>query len=345
MPPARTTPQIIAAVALTLGLAIFAVTLFFIDWTETRATAARLGPLLPLVFAPSTAWHLLRTTGFLISFPREHRPGFVRLFRVRLAADGVAYFTIRGVASEPLRVLLLLDRVPAPVATAASTLERLSFGIMGMVIGGIISVWAMQHPDLARGWQGVFGAIAGSALLLVTLLALLMTKQGEYIEPLMTRLHRRTGWAWTSGRVTRFILAVEDQLLALVRGDAKRLWGLVGLALVCYGLMALEVVLVFWAVGQPIALLQVLAIETFSRTMSLPGGLIPAGLGTMEASNVAIVAAFAAGGAGSLALLRRVRSFLWAALGLFLAPRDVLRSHVASPQAFDPGAALASLDR
>ena len=344
MPSARSTPQRIAAVALVVGTAIFAVTLFFIDWAETRATAGRLGLMLPLILVPSITWHLLRTTGWLVSFPRDHRPGFVRLFRVRLAADGVAYFTIRGVASEPLRVLLLLDRVPAAVSAAASALERLSFGIMGMVIAGTISVWAMQHPDLAKGWQGVFGGIAGSALVLVTLLALLMTKQGDYLEPLLFRLHRRTGWAWTSGKVMRFLLAVEDQLLALARGDAKRLWSLVALAIVCYGVMALEVVLVFWAVGQPINIIQVLAIETFSRTMSLPGGLIPASLGAMEASNVAIVAAFAAGGAGSLALVRRVRSFLWAALGLFLAPRDVLRSHVVARRTVDQGATLARLD-
>ena len=77
---------------------------------------------------PSAAWQLLRTWGWAISFPDDARPAFGRLFRVRLAADAISFFTVRGVTGEPLKVLLLLDRCPPQVTTAAIALERLAVG-------------------------------------------------------------------------------------------------------------------------------------------------------------------------------------------------------------------------
>ena len=93
---------------------LFGVTIAFIDREATLRESRRLGLLLPLVVLPSGGWHAVRTLGWLICFPTETRPSFWRLFRVRLAADAVSYFTIRGLASEPLRVVLLLSLAGIP---------------------------------------------------------------------------------------------------------------------------------------------------------------------------------------------------------------------------------------
>ena len=100
------------------------------------------------------------------------------------------------------------------------------------------------------------------------------------------------------------------------------------LSLSCFALMVLEIWVVFWAIGQPISLWRSAIVETFTRSASVPGGVIPANLGALEASNVAVVRALGlTAGAGSLALSRRVRGLFWAGLGLLLYPRDTLRSH------------------
>ena len=52
---------------------------------------------------PGCAWHFLRTWGWWIAFPDETRPAFTRLFRVRLAADAISFFTIRGITNCPDR--------------------------------------------------------------------------------------------------------------------------------------------------------------------------------------------------------------------------------------------------
>jgi len=103
--------------------------------------------------------------------------------------------------------------------------------------------------------------------------------------------------------------------------DPKRLVILLILPVVCYLLMAVEVWLVFWAIGNPIGVTEGLTIETFTRLASVASAAIPGNLGALEASNAAVVAALGLGGGGALALTRRIRALLWAAAGLAIYPR------------------------
>jgi hypothetical protein len=291
--------------------------------------AEALGAALPLVLLPGLGWHLLRTTGWWISFPAEQRPSFWRIFRVRLAADGVGYFTIRGAASEPLRVVLLLDRVPATVSTAATVLERTAMGIMSVVGVGLfasITVWRVELPAV---WERAFTIIAAVAGVVLALSFLFLTRRGHYLSPLFDFIHRRTGWRWSAGRAVTFVSRVEDIFLTLARAEPWRIQTLVALSILCYLLMAVEVWLVFRAIGEPVSLWTGGVVETFTRSMSVPGAAIPANLGALEASNVAVAQALGLIGGGSLALARRLRSLLWAVAGLALYPRDTMRDHAA----------------
>jgi hypothetical protein len=246
---------------------------------------------------------------------------------VRLAADAVSYFTIRGLASEPLRVVLLLDYVPATASTASTILERTAMGVMSVILVAATATVAMTSETVPEGWQQIFRGIAIVAVFVVLLTLLFLTRRGRYIGPLFEAMYRRTGWHWTEGRVARFILDVETLFLQLARSDPRRLRHLVVLAIACYALMALEVWLVFWAIGARVSVWNSMIVETFTRSASVFGGFIPANLGALEASNVVVVKALGLAGAGSLALSRRVRGLFWAALGLLLYPRDTLRTH------------------
>jgi uncharacterized protein (TIRG00374 family) len=318
----RSVPQLLSLAAAVVGLLLFVFTLYHIDLRATLASAGRLGFALPLVLLPGLVWHLLRTWGWSIAFPEDTRPGFSRLFRVRLAADALSYFTVRGIAGEPLKVVLLYDRVPPEVTTAAVALERLAFAIGGIVIAGLVSMFAVTKLSLPGGWDALFRLLSIGAVLIVWLLVWLARhRTGDYLGRLVTRLDRVTGRRLEASRVVRFILEVEHVLLALLRGSRRRLIVLTILPIVCYGLMTLEVWLVFWAIREPIGIVQSLTVETFARLASVASAAIPANVGALEASNAVVVDALGLAGGGSLALARRVRSLLWAGLGIALYPR------------------------
>ena len=320
----RSVPQVISLVAIIAGVALFLLTMVNIDRAETMAEIRKLGVLLPLVLLPSIGWHLLRAAGWYVSFPANERPTYWRIFRVRVAADGVGYFTIRGVASEPLRVVLLMGHVSPVVSAAATVLERTAMGIMSVVGVGIFAAFAVSSDLLPRAWEDVFRGLAITAAVVLILCLLFFMRTGRYFGPLIENIHRRTGWKWAGGRTVHAISAVEDLFLKLARTDSRRIAWLMLLSIACYWLMAVEVVLVFWAIGEPISVWLGIIVETFTRSASVVGGAIPANLGALEASNVAVVKALGLAGGGALALFRRFRSLLFATLGLALYPRDAV---------------------
>jgi uncharacterized protein (TIRG00374 family) len=328
----RSVPQLVSVAAICLGVVLCAVTLFYyIDLQETIDSAARLGLALPVILLPGTGWHLLRTWGWSISFPDEARPGFVRLFRVRLAADAISFFTVRGIAGEPLKVVLLLDRSAPQITTAAIAVERLAFAVMGIIIAGFISFFAVRRLAMPVAWDTVFTLLSIAAILVFPLLAVIARRRtGDYLGRLVEWLDRAIGRRLESSRVVRFILDVEDVVLELLRGDRRRLVTLFWLPIVCYLLMAIEVWLVFWAIGEPIGVMQGLAVETFARLGSVASAAIPANIGALEAANASVVTMLGLAGGGSLALTRRIRALLWAGLGLALYPR--MKSRIANPE-------------
>ena len=328
----RSVPQIISLTAIIAGVALFVVTMLNIDRAETLNEVHRLGVLLPLVLLPSVGWHLLRAAGWYVSFPSKERPSYWRVFRVRLAADGVGYFTIRGVASEPLRVVLMMGHVSPVVSAAASVLERTAMGIMSVVGVGLFAAFAVSSELLPPGWEDVFRGLAITAAVVLFFCLLFFMRTGRYFGPLIDTIYRRTGWRWAGGRTVRAISAVEDLFLKLARTDSRRVAWLVLLSIACYWLMAFEVVLVFWAIGEPISLWVGTIVETFTRSASVAGAAIPGNLGALEASNLAVVKALGYAGGGALALFRRFRSLLFATLGLMLYPRDAVAPKTAGPR-------------
>jgi len=314
---------------------LFVVTLLRIDLDETLRSVSRLGLAFPVLLAPGACWHLLRTWGWSVAFPDDARPAFSRLFRVRLATDAISFFTVRGITGEPLKVILLYDRVSPPVTAAAITLERLAFAVMSLVIAGIVSWVAVRHLSMPGAWDAVFTLVSIGTVVTVFMLALMARRRrGDFLGGIVTRIGRRLNRSLESSRVVRFILDVEDVLLELLRGDRRRLLILTFLPVACYMITAFEVWLVLRVIGEPIGVTAALAIETFARLGSVASAAIPAGIGALEASNAAPVAMLGLGGGGALALVRRVRALIWAGIGLAFYPGITPRGpiHKATPR-------------
>jgi hypothetical protein len=315
-------PQLVSLVAVVIGALLFFVSLRYINLADTLDDMLRLGFAFPAILMPGCAWHFLRTWGWWIAFPDKARPPLTRLFRVRLTADAISFFTVRGITGEPLKVVLLYDRVPPAVTAAAIAVERTAFAVVAIIVSGLVSYFAVRRLPMPGRWDAVFTLLSIGAVLLLGFVALIARhRTGDYLGRFVTRLDVLTGRRLESSRVIRFILDVEDIVLDLLRGDRRRLIILTVLPVVCYAIMALEVWMVLWAVGAPIDITEALAIETFARLGSVASAFIPAQIGALEASNAAPVAMLGLTGGGALALSRRVRATLWAVLGLVLYPR------------------------
>ena len=348
--------------ALAVGVFLFAIALYYIDFHTAVGTIGELGIALPLALLFSGLWHLVRTWAWAWCFPateahgttrklqatkahgitrklqatKEHRitrvlwgPGpvsFARLARVRLAAEAFSYLTLRGIAGEPLKVVLLGDLVDAREATAAVALERIAYVIVTTWIVGVGSILAMVGLPLSHGWFRVFRAFAIVAGIVAILTALVIAGRGTYFQSWIVRIDRWLGTSMARGRVMRFVGAVERQMLELLRGNPARLAVLLIATVAAYACMVLEAWVILRATAPSISLNGALAVETFSRVASFASAFIPANLGALEASSLAAVAAIGAvSGGAALALARRLRGLFWAAVGLAIYPRRAKR--------------------
>ena len=317
--------RLVSGGALAIGIVLFLAALYYINFDLAAGTIRRLGLALPLALFFSGLWHLVRTWAWSWCFPSPRTVSFRRLARVRLAAEAFSYLTLRGIAGEPLKVVLLSDRVNARDATAAVALERLAYLVGTTLIVGVGSIAALVGLELTRTWFRVFRAFAIASGVLAILTAIVISGRGTYLHAAMRRFDRLFGTTLASGVVGRFVTAVERQMLELLRGNPARLVVLLTATVLAYLCMALEAWVILKASGAPnINAVSALAVETFSRVASFASSFIPANLGALEASSLAAVAAVGAtGGGAALALARRLRGLFWAGLGLALYPRGV----------------------
>jgi phosphatidylglycerophosphate synthase len=317
--------------ALAVGCVLFVATLYYIDFQLVFAAGRRLGAAFALALVASGLWHLSRTWAWAWCFKRPRRVPFARLARVRLAAEAFSYLTLRGIAGEPLKIVLLNDEVDAREATAAVALERLAYLVGTILIVGVGSLIALGTLPLSRTWFRVFRAFAIASGVIAFFTVLVLTGRGTYVASALDRIDRLFGTRSADGRVARFATDVERQLLELVRGHTARLAVLVAATIAAYVCMSAEAWLILRAMDIPISLTGAMTIETFSRVASFASAFIPANLGALEASSVAAVAAVGASAGGApLALARRLRGIFWAGLGLAIYPRRGRRRRAAA---------------
>jgi hypothetical protein len=315
--------RLISSAAFALGAVLFVITAYYFDFELALASGWRLGLAVACSLAASGLWHLARTLSWARCFAQPH-PSVSRLARVRISAEAFSYLTVRGVAGEPLKVLLLAGETPPHEAAAAVALERASYTVGTLLLVGVGSVAALALLPLTPVWVHVFrwfAAIAGIAAALT--IAVLLGKR-RYVAAGLRRADRVFRMHMSEGRAGRFLEAVETHLLALVRGNPARLAVLSAWTLFAYACMCAEVWLILWAMGIPISVKGAIAVETFSRVAAFATAFIPANLGALEAASVAAAAAADLTGAGApLALTRRIRGLFWAGFGLAVYPRRV----------------------
>ena len=118
-----------------LGILLFAAALYDINvsrWPWARSPGSGWPCRWPWPRAASCIW-CARGRG-LGAFRNRAASVFWRLARVRLAAEAFSYLMLCGIAGEPLKVVLLNDRVDPREATAAVALERLAYMIGTTII-------------------------------------------------------------------------------------------------------------------------------------------------------------------------------------------------------------------
>jgi uncharacterized membrane protein YbhN (UPF0104 family) len=227
------------------------------------------------------------------------------LIGIRLASQSLGYLSTFGpLLSEPLKIRLLGTSTDSAASTLVDTGLYWFTSALFMVIGCISAgLWAGHSQHAA--W---FVLLAFGFLVALVLIA----RKDTLLAPVVRFLGRRSpGWLRKGEQIeTRIRLFRLEHPHAVQR----MFW----IDTICQALMAGEVAVVLWALGEPVQILTVLAIEVCTRAVKAAAGWVPARIGADEGCAMGAFAAFGLSPASgfALAIARRTRDLLWCVAGL-----------------------------
>jgi len=265
-----------------------------------------------------------------------HPDGF-DLFGPRLVADALTDSMPAGpLFGETSRVVSISRFIPAQAGASSVLIENLIFSLAAalFMLGGVALVPLTFNAPQAFRWMG--GSLVIGFLSVIFVACWMVRRRVPVLELMLYNL-RRAGLRWG------FLERHKNQLRAIERDiydfflAHKRLFLLV---------FAIEFATNFTGVGEAFLVLKITAAhssflaaylaEATCRAVQLTFSFIPFGLGVQEGAGAATlqVLGYAASDGVSLAIVRKMRTLFWTALGLLLVaryavPQSTRREHSA----------------
>jgi hypothetical protein len=282
-----------------------------------------LGSVLPAVLIVTAAKYPLQAAGWRLALPRHSRPPWGESISATITGDALGYLTWAGpFAGEPARAVLTRGSVPLAAGIAAGAAER---GIYNLTAGLLVWVVLLLVSSAAHRVAFV-AALAGTALGVIAVLALV--RRRVRVRPVERRppaaVDHRTAGAAQPPRLQAFLEAARD----LWRDRRGVLPVIAVLCLAQHAILITEAYLMLNVLGGGTTLRTAFVFEAVTKIVNTAGMIVPARIGVSEGGSALLAGAlgFAASHGLSLALMRRVRALIWAAVGLALLPFQEARA-------------------
>ena len=269
--------------------------------------------------------HVLRAVAWRYCVgPEEGRPSLLDFFGVRLVGEGFNDMTPAGpLVGETVKVLAVSRRISAQSSTASVVIENLVYGlgaVLFMLTGVVLVLLEFATP---HGFSWLAAGLVTCFLVSMLLPYWLISRRILLVGGILNRL-KDTGLRWASlERYEHDLRAVEESTHDFFR-SRRRLF---------LGVLAIEIATNFTGIGEAYLILKATAaqasvlaaylVESASRAVQLAFAFVPLGLGVQEGVAAATLQGlgYAASEGVSLAMIRKIRTVFWAALGLLLAAK------------------------
>lgn len=290
------------------GAALFAYVVRRTGVAEIIEGIQRVGWGLAAILALAGLRFMLRAACWRLCLAPGATLTFLQALSAFLAGDAVGSVTPLGLlASEPTKIFLTRRHLATRESVASLAVENLIYAAsaVGMVAIGLAVVLATVPLTAAGRWwmtAVLLGALAAGSVGL--------------------RLLRGT---WDASRGVRprwreWLAGVRLAVVGFSAGHPGRLWRAFALDLVFHLLAVLEVFLTLqWLLGdRSPTLAQAIAFEALNRVITVVFKFVPFRIGVDEALSgaAAPMLAFNPAAGVSLAVVRKVRSLFWSAVGL-----------------------------
>ena len=300
--------HLLTAAATLGGIALFAYVVRRTGFADILEGIQRVGWGLVAVLALAGARFAVRAACWRMCMPAGTSLSFGQALSAFLAGDAVGNVTPLGLlASEPTKVLLTRHHLATGESVASLAIENLIYAASVAATVAIGLVVVLATVPLSALWQlEIAAALVG-----------VMVAGGVGLWLL------RGTWDASRGQRPRWrerLATVRIAVVGFSTGQRERLWRAFALELFFHALAVLEVFLTLrWLLGDSSpTLAQAIVFEALNRVMTVAFKFVPFRIGVDEALSGAIAPILALNPTAgvSLAVVRKVRSLFWSAIGL-----------------------------
>lgn len=267
--------------------------------------------------------HALRTAAWQASInPGTPRPGLLNLFGLRLMGEGLTGVTPAGpLLGESVKVWAASKCMPASSSASSVVIENIIYGLgagLFLLSGAVVLLVATSPHARLGSWTAVTCMVAS---LLVP--CAILRRRSPLIASRLDRLPAASRVKHFLGPYELRIKAVETAVYDFFLARRAAFIGILGLEFLTNFTCVAEAYLILRVTTLHASLLAAYLVEITNRAVQLFFAFVPFGLGMEEGAAAATLRAlgYSAGQGVLLAILRRARTVVWAALGLLLAAR------------------------
>lgn len=303
-----TRQHVLTAVAVAGGLALFMYAVRDTGWTEIAGGVRRLGWGIAPILAVAGLRFLARAEAWRLCAPPDVRLSRGRAFVAFLSGDALGNVTPLGLfASEPAKVYLIRHQLATPAAIATLAIDNLIYVASTLTVIAAAVVVALLTVTLPLAWQE-----AAVALLVVAAAGGIVAMRAL-----------SGGWTALLPAAVRDRLArVRTAAREFTAGQPLRLWRVFAIDMVFHALAALEVYLALEGLMDDATptLVQSVLFSALNRVVLVAFKFVPfqVGVDELAAGGIAPLLGVPPAIGVALALVRKVRSLCWAAIGLAL---------------------------
>ncbi len=307
---------------LVVGLVVFAIVLYGMGIAEIALLTRRSGWSIVWMILLYGAHISIRGWVTWRNLPEPRIP-FVDAWRIRFAAEAIETLTFTGpFLAEPAKGYMFIRRgVPPARAAGVIAFEYIVYTVVasGLALAGLIVL-------LSRG--AFTGGVRAGVIVLVWCLAIFVTGvvwasiTGIGLLVPAARLIRPFAGARRTAVAVEHVGSMETHLLDILHRSKERFLEALIAESVGHLMLVLEVLILFGSLGADMRLGDPFVVEGGVKFINTVFIFIPGQFGASEGISALIVAGlgYPAAFGVTLALLRRIRAYLVAAIGLLVSP-------------------------
>lgn len=318
-------PRWLRIAFLILGCALFVYLLLELGPARILELLLEIGWGLAAIAAIYVAHQLVRALAFWLC-ARAYAPvAYRQLLRIRLAGEAIQYLTFTGLfLSVPAQAMLLRQaRMSGTQAFAATAADY----ILYYILTAAMTLAALSYLLAERELGGAFAAgarvAAWSAAAFLAAAAFAIVRRLYLIGAILNGLSRLPGIGRRLGIDAAALRRTEDLLFVILR-DGRRCFIILAAQAAAQVPLILELFILLRLTGQDFAAVDLVLIEAATKFLGTAFFFVPGQVGASEGVYVVVfqAAGLAASAGFSLALARRLRSLLVAALGMAALARN-----------------------